>query len=350
MPNKLEVFLWLALRKAASQKSPADKDENLPPENPENDVSAAEETDEIPSKDEFAEIFEQLNEREAGKFKSILADYQAKSAEEKEVWETQLQTSVGTDESFIDENVHWSHIEEALRNEIPVIQEIVINFLPSAQKTHLQPLVKKPASEAKKRDDVKFQLIEKNIRRVFARRFVALQNLPKAVSFDRLNSAQLVRLFRLAGIREVTFACAQIEAVESVAAFLRRFSTEDARAIATQLNNLPRTSDVRLSFAETLVQKALEAEPLPAAMLDLLGIWITGILLCESSAARVNYTKQKLPMEFARKLPEIIETQRLQTSSELQTAISGEVEHLAETILKTTENSLKTPRKQSQKS
>lgn len=328
-PKKLEIFLWLALRQLSRRGITAEK---------ESETTDSVETERTSSSlMEISGLFEQLNKTEADKFKSLLADYNNKSDAEKEIWKKQIRSFVGTDETFLDENIHWSHIEEVLQKESPAIRRIVFNSLSESDKDHLKsPLnIREEIQTIENGRKSKFRLIEKNIRQSFAKQFTALHDLQKPTAFDRLNGTQTVRLIRLVGIREVTFACARIKAVETVAAFLKRFSAEDARAIVTQLNNLPKTSSERLLFAENLVQIALETESQPSAMLDLLGIRLIGIRVCESPANRISYTQQKLPREFAPELSEIIETQCRQTPANLQTEIASEIEQLAETIIKT---------------
>lgn len=338
-PKKLEIFLWLALRQAARQETEPKKeveaiDSAEADKISENSDSAA---------DELPLLFGQLNKSDTDKLKTLLADYNNKAAAEKENWKKRIHSFVGTDYSFLDENLHWSHLEEPLKKEPLAVRKIIFKALPEADKNHLKDKIDikiNQSAEIKERKS-KAGLIEQSVQRAFAKQFTSLHDLQKPTAFDRLNGTQTVRLIRLAGIREVTFACARIEAVETIAAFLKRFPAEAARAIATQLNNLPKTSEERLLFAENLVQNALETEPQPSAMLDLLGVWLVGIRVCESPQKRISYAQQKLPKEFAPELSEIIETQCRKTSPQLQKVVSAEIEQLAETILKTTKGDSK---------
>lgn len=315
--KKLEIFLLLALRQAArSDSAGSESDETAEGE---------------PSENAFSAIAAQLSAADAEKFERLRTEYRNKSGEEKEKWRARIETFIGTDEPSVDDSVHRSHVGAALEKEIPAIRKIVVSSLSPA---HLSQFSQKRA-ESESSKTYRAAWLEKNVRRAFAKKFVALRDLPAATAFDRLSGAQFARLIRHAGIREVALACVRIEAVESVTAFLRRFAAEDARAIAAQLSASRQISDERLSFAENRVQSALEIEPQPSAMLDLLGIRLVGNLLC-ANAARAVYTEQKLPLEVAPKLSEIIETQCRQTPPALQLEIGAEVERLAETIMKTT--------------
>jgi hypothetical protein len=332
-PKKLEVLLWLALRQLSRQKvEQKNKSELL-------DLSAAEENDDDSQNDstviEMPSLFDQLNKSETEKLKHLLVEYNKKSDIERENWKKKIHSYVGTDASFLDENLHWTHIEEPLKNEPLSIRKIIFGALSDADKNHLKERLKIEIDQSSETNGRRTKLIEQSVQRAFAQQFTNFQDLHKPTAFDGLSGIQTVRLIRLAGIREVTYACARIEAVETLAAFLKRFPAEAARAIATQLNNLPKTSEERLLFAENLVQTAFENEPQPSAMLDLLGVWLIGIRVCESPENRIRYAQQKLPKEFAPELSEIIESQCRKTPPNLQKDISAEIEHLAETILKT---------------
>lgn len=318
-PDRLEIFLALALKSGAKQNSAAKSVEETADETVFDDSTH----------ENFPAISAYLTEKESQKFKRLQADYQNKPEAEKVGWQTEILRKIGTDEQLIDETVHWSYVNEKLQKEISAVQKIIFNFLPSEH----QKAMNHSAGKLKE-NNRKTNALDKTVGRAFAKHFVSLPDLSKPTAFDRLNGAQLARLIRLAGIREVALACLQIEAVELVAAFLRRFSAEDAQAIAAQLNSLPKLSEERLSFAQNLVQTTLEIESQPSAMLDLLGIRLIGIALCDSLPKRVVYTKQKLPLEVAPQLSEIIEEQNRDTPKDLQREISAEVEQTAQTIFR----------------
>ncbi len=306
-PDKLEIFLALAHRLAAARTSAA---KNRPEMTAETEkASNADDTSATSSGDFFSAINEQLTEAEAAAFERLESNYQAKTDAEKAEWRELLLRKIGTDEQLIDGTVHPSRVADALGRENAAVRKIVGKKYGDA----LSPL-------------------EKTVRRAFAGQFVALRDLTKPTAFDYLGGGELARLIRLAGIREVALACVRIEAVEAVAAFLRTFPAEDARAVAAQLNGLRNSSETRLDFAENLVQTALEIEPQPAAMLDSLGIRLLGIALCGSAAARIRYINQKMPLEAAGKLPELIGEECRRTPDDWQRKINIEIERLAATL------------------
>ena len=345
-PDRLEIFLALAHNRVPKKNFVTES--FMPSADFENE-SVDESVSDNSRDEKFSPLFEYLTEPEAEEFRLISANYQSKTEAEKTAWRKQILQRIGTDEQLIDENVHSSHINDALQKEIPAVQKIIAKSLPPGYKNSMNTVIphkrKKTSIPQEFKTNPNPQKSEalgksasplgKIIRRTFAGQFVSLRDLRKPTAFDRLSGTQLARLIRLSGIREVALACVRIEAVESVAAFLRRFPAEDARAIAAQLNSLRRTAESRLAFAEHLVQTTIEIESQPSAMLDLLGIWLVGILLCSSTKERVRYTNQKLPLEIVMKLPEIIERQCRNTPKDLQKKISIEIEHLAETIART---------------
>ena len=288
-------------------------------------------TDGTAEKD-FPAFAEQLSKPEAEKFERLRLKYQNKSDGEKQKWLNDVEKSIGSEDFSIDDSIHRSHVEAVLSRESRTIQEIIKASLPSfypADAPHSVEQTNKPQKS------VYAAAIKKNICKTFASQFVALNDLPVIKTFDRLSGAQLARLVRLAGIREVTFACLRIESVESLGAFLRRFEPEDGRAIAAQLSSLPKIADGRIAFAENIVQRALEIEPQPtSAMLAWLGICLIGIALCAraESALRTAYAEQKLPLGTVPTLSEIIETQCRRTPDALKRKISAEIEQLAEMI------------------
>lgn len=309
-PKKLEIFLLLAAERSARIDLTVKNDESNFPD------------------DIFRALAEQLSPSDSEKFDRLHTEYKRRNENEKREWGIRIKEFIGCDVPQVDGNVHWSHVEDALKNETGAIRNIVASALASAHRNRFTE------KSENKNNLPRRAPLEKIIRKKFADRFVSFRNLPEATAFDSLSGASLARLVRIAGVREVALACIRIEAVEAVGAFLRRFEAEDARSIAAQLNGFSKMTEERLLFAENLVQAALEIEPQPSAMLDLLGIQLIGLLLCRAAPERIRYAKQKLPLEAAPKLLEIIETRR-RTPADLQKTIGAEIERLAEAIAKT---------------
>lgn len=332
--DRLEIFLLLALRQQARNPIAEPTADFMLPNV---ESGSASEISENPAID-FPAIFDYLDESDAEKFRRLLADYQNKTEAEKKSWHRQTRKKIGADEPLLDEQIHHSHVNEALQKEIPRVQRIVAACLPLSYRKSTDSFTGKRKKTGAAADFDSFpppknstSALARTVRRQFAKQFVRLADLNEPTAFDVLTGAQLARLIRLAGIRETALACVRIEAVESVAAFLRRFSAEDAQAIAAQLSNLTKVSDERLAFAEQLVPATLETEPQPSAMLDLLGIRQIAARLFGETPERINYTNQKLPLEIKPQLRELIDEQR-DTPAALRAEISREIERLAETL------------------
>ena len=143
------------------------------------------------------------------------------------------------------------------------------------------------------------------VRRSFMSHFTSLQEIAAPTSLDLLSGVELARLARLLGVRETATACRGIPNVEAVPAFLRRFATEDARAILAHMTTLTSVDPERVAFAEQTVNDALKLESDPGAMLDRVGLRQLAFALSQSEGARLRYTSQKLPLEAARWLEEV---------------------------------------------
>lgn len=321
--TKLEIFLLLAERRRRALPDSGEKTGDIEDFAGEND---------FPEK-VFAALTAQSSAPNAEKLEHLRAAYEKKSAAEQQTWRQGVEDSLlAGGETFLDRRVHRSRVEAALEAETAAVAEIVRagtspesgSFPNRTPKTAAEPTMRR-------------RRLEQYVRKRFADQFVRRENLAAATAFDDLDGAGLARLIRLAGVREVALACVRIDAVESVASFLRRFSAEDARAIAAQLNGLPKTAAERLSFAENFVQTALESQLKPASMLDLLGFRLIAITLCGATPERVRYSEQKLPLEVVPKLSETINAQRRLTPIAMRGEIGREIERLAETTAKTTE-------------
>ena len=324
--QKINVFLWLTVKNAAREKSVSPKsaaDNFLPDANP--DAVGAEKPDDEFSIEIPAWAIEQLTTSEADKLRQSFAKFQKKSFAEQENWRAAIKARIGQDVDLIDAHIHRSHIESALARENAAMRKAIERIIGKTTVARFS---------AEKAENV--SPLEKVVWQNFLRQFIQIRDLTEIKVFDNLNGVQLARLIRWAGVEEVARACARIEAVETVAAFLRRFSTEDARIIAAQLNNLPATPVERIEFAENLVQTALDAEPNTAAMLDWLGLWLIGTMLCRSDERRIAYTQQKFPFEFSTQLTELIEAKCRETPESMQTRIAAEIEQLATVIIETT--------------
>lgn len=207
----------------------------------------------------------------------------------------------------LDEHLHHSHVTEALRGEPERVRRLVVSHLPpalAAACTDGLGLSEQDArgsqAEAEREAGPEPEVVAV-VRRVFLSNFITLADVERPTALDLLSGAELARLVRLLGVRETALACRGIEAVEAVAAFLKRFAPEDARAVAAHIRTLTNVEPWRVARAGQRVQEALRAEPDPGAMLDRTGLRLLAAALSgRARRASLRYAAQKLPVEAAR--------------------------------------------------
>ena len=168
------------------------------------------------------------------------------------------------------------------------------------------------------------------VRQSFFARFVSEQDLKNCTDFDLLTSVELARLIRLLGIREIAIACRGITASESVSSFLKRFSAEDNHAIVLHLSALSNVKPMRTELAESLAQLAVSEDPdAGSALLDRLGLSLVAVVLALEDALKFKFARQKLPIEAARQLDDLISESDAYCDRALAREIREEVVALA---------------------
>lgn len=207
----------------------------------------------------------------------------------------------------LDEHLHHSHVTEALRGEPERVRRLVVSHLPAALAAACAAGLGLPEQDARppqaeaERGGAPEPEVVAVVRRVFLSHFITLADIERPTALDLLSGAELARLVRLLGVRETALACRGIEAVEAVAAFLKRFAPEDARAVAAHIRTLTDVEPRRVARAGQRVQEALRAEPDPGAMLDRTGLRLLASALSgRARRASLRYAAQKLPVEAAR--------------------------------------------------
>jgi flagellar motor switch protein FliG len=234
----------------------------------------------------------------------------------------------------LDEHLHHSHVTEALRGEPLRVRRLVVSHLPPALAASCAQALGMPVEEARadlerEGGDGPSPEVVAVVRRVFLSHFITLAGVERPTPLDFFSGAELARLVRLLGVRETALACRGIPAVEAVAAFLKRFSPEDAGAVAMHLKSMTNVEPWRVALAGQHVQEALRAEPEPAAMLDRTGLRLLATALSgRARRASLRYAAQKLPVEAARWLRLMAATSSDETA-ESRRLIAREVEEVA---------------------
>ena len=209
------------------------------------------------------------------------------------------------------EDIHRSQIVEAFRDEPERIQTLIAVSLDTT-----------PAPTK----------IGEVARRAFFAQFVPTSALQRHTALDLLSGVELARLIRLFGVRETAIACKGVAAVETVTAFLKRFSAEDAHAILFHLSSLTAVEPERIVFAETVVRNAIDAGVIEASTLDRVGLTLLAMVLVESDELRRRHTAQKLPLAASRQLNELLQSGLPECDPKTAQHIIAEAHSLAATL------------------
>lgn len=280
-------------------------------------------------------------------------------------WLAHTLGSVRAQPSHLDEHVHPSHIIEALLDEPPRVQALVLRNLPrvlaatcaaalqatrwSDAREQRSPASLANTSASAASSAAQNKIMHKRratdhvnepapeiitlVRRTFLSHFIAAGELHKPDDLDLLSGIELARLVRLLGVRETAVACRGIERMEDVAAFLRRFSAEDAHAIASHISRLTEVESSRVAFAHQLVHEALNLDAEPEAMLDRLGLRLLAIALIHRESLTVAYLSQKIPVLASRALAEMMrECSGNRYASQVVRLIAKEAETVAQNL------------------
>jgi hypothetical protein len=231
-------------------------------------------------------------------------------------------------ERRFEEDIHPSQIIDALRNESPRIQSLIVEILPLHRDAVAEALGVSPASPPQA-DNRKIADV---VRRAFFAQFIPTAVLNDPMALDLLSGVELARLIRLLGVRETAIACKGVTAVEAVTAFLKRFSAEDAHAIRFHLASLKTLEPERVDFAETVVRNAINECSIEAATLDRVGLTLLAMVLAQSDQLRRRHTAQKLPLAASRQLDEFLNTGLPECDPETEHHIIAETHSLASTL------------------
>lgn len=242
--------------------------------------------------------------------------------------------------ALLDEHIHASHVVEALRSESRRTQAIILANLPTRlasfcarqldfclsrterriniirrQRAHIKRRSERRISNADRRRTISFdrrrtphaadalsETLTTILRKAFLSHFARFESITNPTEFDNFTGAQLARFVHLLGVREIAHACRGIGRIESVAAFLKRFPAEDAKAITVYLASLSSLQSARVRFAEDAMGRAMTTEEDARSLIDRAGLMILGTAMRGIEPTRYQYTRQKFPLDAARAL------------------------------------------------
>jgi hypothetical protein len=247
------------------------------------------------------------------------------------MWPTSRARDGSAEEATLDEHVHHSHVAEVLRAEMPGVQRRLLRLLPPPLAQKCAEAIRVNQSEAgaaRRALNSATPEVLRVIRLKLMSHFASSGDLDVLTDVDRLSGAELRRLVRFMGAREIAHACRRISP-ENVALFLRRFPPEDARIIASFIAPHDHVEPRRAAVAERLVDSTVSSQTQSESMLSHIGIRLLAVALAGSSAARVRYTAQKIPYEAAGGFNEMVEASREGVAREIIRAVAAEAEQLA---------------------
>jgi len=244
----------------------------------------------------------------------------------------------------IEKSIHPSQIIDALRVEPTRIQSLIIGLLPEPQAAAVAEALGVPGAENLAMPPSKAipTKVAEVVCRAFFAQFVSVSSLNSPTELDMLSGVELARLIRLLGVRETAIACQGIAAVETVTAFLKRFSAEDAHAIVSHFAALKAVEPERIQFAEQMARRAISEEAdVASTMLDRVGLSLLAIVLEGFGTLRRRQTAQKLPLAASRELEDLLGSNRTYCDREMSRRIVAEAQSLAASLHRLTLEAVK---------
>lgn len=239
----------------------------------------------------------------------------------------------------LDEHLSPSHIAAALESEPARVRALVLGRLPASLAEPAASALAAGGAEAAGAthglagvtpDRKILSLLES----VTLSRFVTRDMLRSPSALDDLSAAEMVRLARLLGAREVALACRGVANVESVAAFIRRFPAEEARAIITYLTAPADVEPPRIAHAERLLGELLGAGTEPDALINEAGMHLLALALSGREPAAAAYALQKFPVHVERGLSRLIAEANARGDEGAARPVAAEVEFFAASLLR----------------
>lgn len=287
-----------------------------------------------PAKIEPRRLLQGLSKIDRAACDARLAWHDALSVDEQAQWLRYMLARLGDKHPQLDAHIDASHILEALHGEPPRVQKLICAHLAAVSLADQLTAQINVSGVVDAHEPT--PTVVKVVRDAFLRRFVSLQDLAAPTQLDALSRVELARTLRLLGVRETAFACRSIPAVETVAAFVRRFEPADARAILTNIALLTDASPMRIGFAERLLERMMRHEQDASALLNRTGLYVLAAALAARDEVSARYSVQKLPLEVARELRALIAECRQQLPLEILRERQAEAETLAAEIRRAT--------------
>jgi hypothetical protein len=283
---------------------------------------------------------------EAQLFEQRAAWHAALPAHEQTRWVTQtlgrIRGNLQDNLLRLDRHVHPSQVAAALGIEPLRIQQLVLRHLPQDLAESTAALLGLDLRHMERRETAPDQdsaravhrHIVSIVKRNFLSQFVSASALGCLTPFDLLSTLQLTQLQRMLGIRETAIACSAVADPAEVAGLLRRFATDDARAISRQTAGIRAIPHERLSLAKMAMRRAIGKGLKSKDLLDQIGLQSLSMALAVGTSERARYTAQKLPVETAQIFLAQISEFREEPNQETSLSILRDLEKIARRLSK----------------
>lgn len=208
----------------------------------------------------------------------------------------------------LDHNVNAEHVARILKLEPVPIRRHILSYLPADLGRDVERLLD-PDFEMRPAEDESNDLppeILEVVKQRFLDNFAQIESIGDANAIDELSVDELRQFIRVQGLREIAVACRGIRSREKIAAFLCRFSEDDAKTIAKFLAELDNVDAIWVSTADRTVKRLWNRRLRPHLILHKIGLELLACAFAERSNAAVQYTAQKLSYRDSRRWGKMI--------------------------------------------
>lgn len=288
-----------------------------------------------------------LPENDIKKLENKLLNYEFLSVEGRKAWKSRVLSRVQGSSPWLNKSIHHSHICEVLRLEPLHLQCFILSRLPSdiADPVSIalgvfqdfREFIEKNANKRKPQPskvlDSKFNQKDPTflVRQTFLTNFVSFEEIYLPKPLDYLTGEDLIQAIYLLGISEITRACCGIKEIESLATFLRQFSTYNSQLIVHNLAKYSNVEKREIIYAEKLIQHWWEkSENDTAALIGFIGTHKISRAFSQVEEIQFIYAKQKLSLQMTQKIDvmhrEVIEKLKEQDLEEIELVENARVE------------------------
>jgi hypothetical protein len=286
--------------------------------------------------DNTRKLLSSLPQNDFQKLENKLLSYENLPAEGRRMWKSRVLSRVQGTSPWLDKSIHHSHICEVLRHEPLHLQCFILSRLPSDIadpisialgifqnfREFIEQNSKKRKTSQNNASASKFSQKDPTflVRQTFLTHFVSFEDIYLPKPLDYLTGDDLIQAIYLMGITEISLACCGIKEIESLATFLRQFSTYNSQLIVHNLAKYSNVDRINITYAEKLIQRWWEkSENDTSALIGFIGTHKIARAFSQIEEIQFIYAKQKLSLQMTEKIDimhrEVIEN-LMETDSE----------------------------------